>query len=114
MTIAPYDIAISQDITGVEVDNRIAITEYIYTFLNFKATKLSQLNQGTSISGITRDVLITIDLAVPSLAEQERIIGILRSSEKDLNFLNNKLADLKVQKTGMMQKLLTGKVRVKT
>ncbi len=58
MTIAPFDVAISQDITGVQVNEKIISTEFLFRFLEFNSKGISSLNQGTSINGITRDVLL--------------------------------------------------------
>jgi type I restriction enzyme S subunit len=54
-------------------------------------------------------------LKIPeSLAEQEAIASILDEADKELQLYEKKLTTLKVQKKGLMQKLLTGEVRVKT
>lgn len=45
--------------------------------------------------------------------EQQKIADILNKSEKEIQILNSKLEKLKEQKKGLMQKLLTGQIRVK-
>lgn len=47
------------------------------------------------------------------LKEQQKIAGILNKSDKEIKLLNTKLEKLKEQKKGLMQKLLTGQIRVK-
>lgn len=47
------------------------------------------------------------------LKEQQKIADILNKSEKEIQILNSKLEKLKEQKKGLMQKLLTGQIRVK-
>lgn len=47
------------------------------------------------------------------LKEQQKIAAILNKSEKEIQLLNSKLEKLKEQKKGLMQKLLTGQIRVK-
>ena len=55
-----------------------------------------------------------IEIKVPSsLAEQQKIAEILRGSEKEIQIYEKQLAALKQQKRGLMQALLTGRVRVK-
>lgn len=56
----------------------------------------------------------TIRLAYPELDEQKRIAEVLDACDQELVLLNRKLALLKKQKQGLMQQLLTGKIRVKT
>lgn len=52
-------------------------------------------------------------VAMPSLGEQQKIAEILSSVDDKLNFLRKKTENLKVIKHGLMDYLLTGKVRVK-
>lgn len=47
------------------------------------------------------------------LKEQQKIADILNKSEKEIQILNSKLEKLKEQKKGLMQKLLTGQIRIK-
>ncbi len=49
---------------------------------------------------------------MPSVEEQEKIAEVLTNADKEINLLKNELEELKEQKKGLMQKLLTGKVRV--
>ena len=47
------------------------------------------------------------------IKEQQKIADILNKSGKEIQLLNSKLEKLKEQKKGLMQKLLTGQIRVK-
>lgn len=49
----------------------------------------------------------------PSLKEQKAISNLLSTIDKELDLLNAELSALNEQKKGLMQLLLTGKVRVK-
>lgn len=55
----------------------------------------------------------TIPLLLPNTQEQERITTALIVFDREINLLRKQLDSLKQQKKGMMQKLLTGEVRVK-
>jgi len=48
-----------------------------------------------------------------SVVEQEAIAEVLTTADREIVLLESKLAALKQQKRGLMQKLLTGQVRVK-
>ena len=50
---------------------------------------------------------------IPSLAEQRQIAAILTSVDDQIDTYQAKLASLTRLKTGLMQQLLTGKIRVK-
>lgn len=53
-----------------------------------------------------------IRVALPSKPEQEKIALTMRLLEQEIELLQSQLAALKQQKRGLMQKLLTGAVRV--
>lgn len=57
--------------------------------------------------------LSRLKLKLPSLAEQKQIAKCLNAMEREIELLRKQLELLKLQKKGLMQKLLTGKVRVK-
>ena len=54
-----------------------------------------------------------IKVSLPSIEEQESIATIFSYSDKEIKLLRKQLEFLKQQKKGLMQLLLTGKVRVK-
>ena len=55
----------------------------------------------------------TISIKLPNLKEQQKIAEVLTACDDEINLLNLKLENLKKQKQGLMQKLLSGKVRVR-
>jgi restriction modification system DNA specificity domain protein len=54
-----------------------------------------------------------LEIKLPNLNEQQKIAEVLMACDDEINLLNLKLENLKKQKQGLMQKLLSGKVRVK-
>ena len=62
---------------------------------------------------ITSNDFMNMPLPYPPLKEQEKIATVLIESYKEIQILNSKLEKLKEQKKGLMQKFLTGQIRVK-
>ena len=57
---------------------------------------------------------LNIDIKVPkSIEEQKKIAEALSSLSQEIDLLKDQIELLKKQKKGLMQQLLTGKVRVK-
>ncbi|MFD2682600.1 restriction endonuclease subunit S [Bacillus seohaeanensis] len=56
---------------------------------------------------------LKLDIIVPPYDEQQNVAQILLTSEQEINLLNRELNALNEQKEGLMQSLLTGKIRVK-
>jgi type I restriction enzyme S subunit len=59
------------------------------------------------------DDLNALKIPLPPLEEQLRIVEILVTADKEITIHRDELTALKEQKKGLMQQLLTGKVRVK-
>ena len=62
---------------------------------------------------LSKTDFLKLELKLPNVEEQTAIAKMLMASDKELELLKQKLALLKEQKRGLMQKLLTGKKRVK-
>ena len=54
-----------------------------------------------------------IEVAVPCLEEQKKIGRMLKLADEEMVLLSHQLDALREQKKGLMQQLLTGKIRVK-
>ena len=54
-----------------------------------------------------------IHVTIPDVPEQRRIAAVLSACDREIELLQKQLEALKEQKRGLMQKLLTGEVRVK-
>ncbi len=73
-------------------------------------------NEGGRAHGllnVTPTDFFNIKVAVPSFDEQVKISKVLNIATSELNQYQQKLAQLQLQKKGLMQQLLTGKTRVK-
>ena len=68
--------------------------------------------QGISVLGISKGHLKKIVAHMPSDIEQEKIAFSLKNLDDNIELLNTELNQLKKQKRGLMQLLLTGIVRV--
>lgn len=59
------------------------------------------------------DTFLQLEMKLPSIEEQTAIAQVLQTADKEIELLKTKLEQQKLQKKGLMQVLLTGKVRVK-
>ena len=112
LAIAPCDIAISQDFTGVIPNREKILANYLFRYFDYRPHVLAKQNQGTSIKGITRDVLAAILIPLPSLAEQRAIVEALSDVDGSLATLGALLAKKQAIKKATMQELLTGSIRL--
>jgi type I restriction enzyme S subunit len=86
----------------------------VYLLKSFQVlTALKRIATGVSVYGISKTNLSKIKLPLPPLPEQKKIAEILSKADEEIDLLNQELEKLKIQKKGLMQKLLTGAWRVK-
>ena len=75
--------------------------------------KISRLAQGSTRFNLSKNEIMKLKVYLPSLVEQQKITEVLSLADDEINLLKNELEELKLQKKALMQKLLTGEVRVK-
>jgi type I restriction enzyme S subunit len=92
VSIADADICISQDLTGVVLKNGVD-AQYIARYLLSISDRLKNQQRGTTILGITREVVEGIDIPLPPLPVQKQIAAILdkadaaRQKRREANYL---------------------------
>lgn len=62
---------------------------------------------------LMNNAFASISLHLPNIDYQNKVADILFKADEEIDLLTRKLSALKEQKTGLMQKLLTGQIRVK-
>lgn len=67
---------------------------------------------GTKVSSVSKASIAQTKLVVPKYEEQQEISSILSDMDNDITALEEKLAKYRQVKQGMMQQLLTGKIRL--
>lgn len=99
------------------LENKIDICHDYFKYYFKKEDFISRLNG--AIVGIRDGKQISyadfgeMFLPVPPIEEQRKIAEILALADKEIELLQKELEGLKLQKKGLMQRLLTGEVRVK-
>jgi type I restriction enzyme S subunit len=78
----------------------------------FYKNLLGLANGGRKARRVIPDDLLKVSIPFPAKLEQSRIADTLNTADREIEFLRKELDALKTQKKGLMQKLLTGQVRV--
>ena len=103
------------DVVRIRVSNRKADKNYIVQILNspicLKQLALEKI--GSTRPRVNLTSIRNIKLFIPPLTEQQKISEILSDVDREIEALEQKRDKYKLLKTGMMQQLLTGRIRVK-
>lgn len=89
---------------------------FLFYFLTSERTQyIIQKLAGTStIPDLNHSDFYSIQINLPELEEQQKIGAVLTTADNQIKALQEQLKKLKSQKQGLMQQLLTGKIRVNT
>ena len=114
VAINKIELTTNQSIAAIIPDPTQIYYEYLFYDLDGRYDELRRLSAGDGGRGGLNLALIKgLSLRLPSIEEQKKVAAILNACDQELDLLQQKLAALQQQKKGLMQRLLTGQVRVK-
>ncbi len=88
---------------------------FLYQVLKLNEHRIMKLRVGSGLPNIQKKDIENFKFLIPSFEkeeEQQKIAQVLTTADKEIELLKKELKALKEQKRGLMQKLLTGEVRV--
>ena len=110
VAVTPCELCTSQDFTTIVSS---AHNPYFLAYMLVPIMKdMAMQAQGTSIKGVTVEDIAKIKISTPSIKEQNQIVSILSDMDNEIEALEHKLEKTRQIKQGMMQQLLTGKIRL--
>ena len=113
-TIQKDNVLIGGDINILRKKTNNINGEFISKYLtHIKKMEIAKYAQGITIIHLYSKDFKHLKIQLPSLPEQQKIAEVLSLADDEINLLKNELDELKLQKKALMQKLLTGQVRVK-
>ncbi|MCF2918272.1 restriction endonuclease subunit S [Pseudoalteromonas sp. Cn5-37] len=111
MAIASHEMSTNQGFKNI-VPNENTNIEFVYYLLNFYKHKLISKASGSTFLELSKSAFEGLYFYVPEYQEQKKIAAVLLNADREIDALQQQLADLKQEKKALMQQLLTGKKRV--
>lgn len=110
----PGPSTFESSIIRARVRETVALPEFVCQFLRGKASSAQRrtLIRQVAVSGVSSDDIRQLFIAIPSLSEQELIVDRQHSAQEQINLEQNTVSKLRKQKSGLMNDLLTGRIRV--
>lgn len=110
--IVKQKLVTNQTFIGLVPSDRIDV-EFLYYKMSREDKNLNNMATGTTISYLSREQFENYEILIPSSkAEQTAIANILSDCDSEIAELEEKRDKYKEIKQGMMQQLLTGKIRL--
>lgn len=117
LKVAPIDDYFNNSLLNQRVGKLVSENNliFIYYMLQLKWLIKSIENNiaGTDPPNLSPKEIDFIKINIPKIKEQQKIGSFLSGIDKEINALEKELIALQKQKQGLMQQLLTGKLRVK-
>lgn len=107
------ELTSNQSVAGI-IPNKENIEPYfVFYYLELGYEMLRSISAGSGRAGLTLNIISSISIPLPDINEQKRIVKSLRQLETSIRSETAHLSKLHSIKTGLMQELLSGRVRVK-
>lgn len=110
-SIAGVELCTSQAILGIRSGKQLD-SEFLYYWLTSRKTAVRKMAQHGTQANLNKGMVQAFRLCVPALPEQIAIATVLSDMDTELATLEAKLAKARQLKQGMMQALLTGRIRL--
>ena len=106
-------VCFNQDVKAL-VPNTKVVPRFLTLFIKGTADKFLKLvsSAGNTAGVLDTKLLKAFAIKLPSLAEQTAIASVLSDMDSEITALETKLAKARQIKQGMMQELLTGRIRL--
>ena len=110
-SISTIDTAISQAILGFKLSDQVE-RDFLYYHFSFIENKVKTMGQTGTQSNLSKGIVKEFSINLPSLSEQRAIACVLSSMDNEISAIQAKKAKYESIKQGMMQQLLTGRIRL--
>lgn len=105
---ATFDCCLGRGVCAFRTDNY-----FLYHLLIYKESDWGQFSTGSTFDSVNSNQIRELEIIIPkTLSEQTRIATVLSDMDAELEALGQKLNKARQIKQGMMQELLTGRVRL--
>lgn len=111
--ITEIELTTNQSVGAVELKHDKVLPLYLFYNLDRRYQELRRISLGDGRAGLNLNILRKLQILLPSLSEQKKIAEILSTWDRAIEMLDKLISAKTRLKKGLMQKLLTGKVRFK-
>jgi type I restriction enzyme S subunit len=89
------------------------LIDFLYYKIIANKKYLIKMASGSTFLEFSKEDIKKFKIVVPSISEQKRIVKVLETWDKAIELINKKIEIKKNIKKGLMQRLLSGKIRLK-
>ena len=113
VAFSSVELCTNQSIAAIYPNQRAFVSEYLYHNLTYRYEELRRISKGDGgRGGLNLHIIRSLDVLFPAIDEQRAIAAILSDMDAEIVALENRLDKVRALKQGMMQQLLTGRIRL--
>ncbi|MGP5550007.1 restriction endonuclease subunit S [Psychrobacter namhaensis] len=94
------------------MDFKNAYGKFLFYYIGYYRYYFLSQAVGSTVKSLRLPMFQKMPIKLPSVKEQQKIATVLTNADKEIELLEQQLADLQQEKKALMQVLLTGKKRV--
>ena len=106
------NIIVGGDVLVIRFSHQIINGTFLSNYITQNRKQVMQLVSGSTVYHLYGSDMSNFVLSYPNIDEQNLIVQTLSDMDKEISHLEKKLSKYQLAKQGMMQKLLTGKIRL--
>lgn len=109
--LAPCKVCIGRGLTAIRPSEAL-LTRYVLLFFRYFEAQLASKGTGTTFKAITQDVVKNLEILIPPIREQERIVAriedLFSQLDAGVETLKNTKAQLAVYRQAVLKEAFTG------
>ncbi len=98
---------VSSTMAVVTTQNSKILREFLTLFISSKADYIKETCRGTTVPHVSPDAIANMDLKIPPLPEQKRIVDLISSVDSYIEALQQQLESAKKSRNAVLLELLT-------
>ena len=103
----------NQSIAAIYPNDKKFDSLFLYYIIDSMYESLRELSSGDGgRGGLTKGLISNLEIYMPEIPEQQEIAQVLSDIDSEIEQLEKKLSKYRQIKQGMMQELLTGRIRI--
>lgn len=113
--LAPCKVCIGRGLTAIR-PSEVLLTRYVLLFFRYFEAKLASKGTGTTFKAITQDVVKNLEIPIPPLPEQERIVArieeLFSQLDAGVEALKKTKAQLAVYRQAVLKEAFEGRLTI--
>ena len=110
-SIAGIPVCTSQAILGIRPQERLN-GEFLYYYLNSLKNSVKSMGQQGTQANLNKGMVQAFQIKLPPTKEQAAIVAVIHDMDTELVAIESRRDKTSALKQGMMQELLTGRIRL--